>query len=29
MSVIPCEKNSALEKLIQAYAEALKTEAHR
>jgi ribosomal protein S8 len=29
MSVIPCQKNSALEKLIREYAEALKTEAHK
>ena len=29
MSVIPCQKNSALEKLIRDYVEALKTEAHK
>ena len=29
MSVIPCQKNSALEQLIRDYAEALKTEAHK
>ena len=29
MSVIPCDKNSKLEKLIRQYAEALKTEAHK
>ena len=29
MSVIPCQKNSVLEKLIRDYAEALKTEAHK
>lgn len=29
MSVIPCQKNSDLEKLIRDYSEALKTEAHK
>src|SRR5512135_2874036 len=29
MSVIPCEKNNALEQLIRDYAEALKTESHK
>ncbi len=29
MSIIPCEQNSALRKLIEDYAERLKTEAHR
>lgn len=29
MSVIPCDKNSNLEKLIREYSEALKTEAHK
>lgn len=28
MSVIPCQKNRHLEKLIREYAEVLKTEAH-